>query len=87
MSYYEKAPQHRRSSKRVHYKQLHVQMYQILFAVDNLTIANTFLWCYYCGFVLTIPLMATFDPENMRITDHVLRIIDTFLGNYRDNFE
>ena len=59
---YEKAPQHRRSSKHVHYKLLHVQMYQILCAVDNLTVANTFLWCYW-GFVLTIPLMATFDPK------------------------
>ena len=31
--------------------------------------------------------MATFDPENTRIMGHVLRIIGTFLRNYRGNFE
>ena len=31
------------------------------------------------------PLMATFDPENMRIMGHVLRIIGTFLGNYGES--
>ena len=33
--------------------------------------------------VLTLPLMSTFDPEHMRIMGHALRIIGTFLENYR----
>ena len=31
--------------------------------------------------------MSTFDPERMRIMGHALRIIGTFLGNYRRYFE
>ena len=31
-------------------------------------------------------LMPTFDPEHMRVMDHALRIIDTFLGNYKRYF-
>ena len=33
------------------------------------------------------PLMPTFDPENMRIMGHALKVIGTFLGNYKWNFE
>ena len=33
---------------------------------------------YCCGFVLAIPLIPTFDPQNMRIMGHALRIIGTF---------
>ena len=32
-------------------------------------------------------LMPTFDPDYTRIMDHALRIMGTFLGNYRWNFE
>ena len=42
---------------------------------------------YYHGFVLIIPSMPTFDPKHMRIMGNALRIIGTFLGNYRRNFE
>ena len=61
--------------------------YLVLFAIDNLTVSNTSLRRYDYGFVPTIPLMATFDPENMRIMGHALRIIGTFFGNYTGNFE
>ena len=61
--------------------------YLVLFATDSLTVSNTSLWRYDYGFVPTIPLMATFDPKNMRIMGHALRIIGTFLGNYMGNFE
>ena len=66
-----------------HLNVLHVQTYQIMFAIDNLTVTNTILWHYCCGFGPTIPLMATFDLDCMRIMGHALRIIGAFLGNYR----
>ena len=59
---------------------LHVLTHWILFVIDSLTIINIFPWQYYRGFVLTIPLILAFDPENMRMLGHVLRIIGTFLG-------
>ena len=52
----------------------------MLFVIDSLAIVNIFPWQYYRGFVLTIPLIPAFDPENMRMLGHVLRIISTFLG-------
>ena len=56
-------------------KLLHVLTYCILFV--------TFSSQYFCGFVLAILLMPTFDPENMRMMGHALRIglIGIFLGN------
>ena len=64
----------------MHYKLLHVQTCRILFVVDNLTVTKTF------GIIVDLytrfPLMATFDPDYIRIMGHALRMIGTFLGNY-----
>ena len=72
------------SSECVHYNLLCVLMYWILLVIRNLAVINTFLfWQCYCGFLLAIPPMPIFDPEHMRIMGHVLKIIGTFLGNFR----
>ena len=47
---------------------------------EFLFLQHSFIYSYF-----PIPLISTFDPENMRILDHTLRIIGpgALLGNYK----